>query len=117
MITCSFTKSGAVSSAANFFTIVGNYSDSKGTATIDGTTYSNCLKMESSTSVKFTLTKTMKITLYFASTETGKKVKIDGTEYTTDSNATVEVMLSAGAHEITKKDTINLFYIKLETKL
>ena len=95
------------------FSINGNYSTSKGTATVNGTTYSTCLKMESSTSIKFTIEKAMKLTLVFASTETGKRVKVDGTNYTTDSNAVVTVDLAAGTHEITKGDSINLFFIGL----
>lgn len=69
--------------------------------------------MESSTSIKFTIEKAMKLTLVFASTETGKRVKVDGTNYTTDSNAVVTVDLAAGTHEITKGDSINLFFIGL----
>ena len=55
----------------------------------------------------------MKLTLVFASTETEKKVKVDGTNYTTDGNAVVTVDLAAGTHEITKGDSINLFFIGL----
>ena len=43
--------------------------------------------------------------------EAGKRVKIDGTEYTTDANGIVTATLSSGAHSITKGDSINLFYM------
>ena len=109
-VECNFAGNAPSSS---LFSINGNYSTSKGTATVNGTTYSTCLKMESSTSIKFTIEKAMKLTLVFASTETGKRVKIDGTNYTTDSNAVVTVDLAAGTHEITKGDSINLFFIGL----
>ena len=110
IITCTFDKSGTPSNS--FFTVVGNGSNSKGSATVDGVEYTTCLKMESSTSIKFTLTKTMKMTLYFASTETGN-IKIDG-EKKTSTTSTLEATLEAGDHELTKADTRNLFYIKLE---
>ena len=99
-------------SSDGFFTITGNYSNSKGTATVDGKTYDWCLKLESSTSVKFTTTKSYQMTLYFASTETGS-IKVDGTKKTSSTNTYSET-LAAGAHELTKADTRNLFYIKLE---
>jgi hypothetical protein len=109
-VSTSFTTSGPTNPA---FTVVGNYSTSKGSATVNGTTYTTCVKMETNTNVSFTITQPMTLTLYFASSESGKKVKVDGTERTTDSNATVEVSLAAGNHDITKKDGINLFYILL----
>ena len=97
----------------SFFNVSGNTSTSKGKATVNGVTYSTCLKMESSTSVTFTTTSQMTLTLVFGSTETGKKVLVDGNQYTTDSNGTVTVALAAGSHSITKKDSINLFYVSL----
>ena len=110
IITCSFDKSGNPSNT--FFTVVGNGSNSKGTATVDGVTYSECLKLESSTSIKFTLPSTYNMTLYFASTETGS-IKVDGVKKTSSTN-TIEDTLGVGAHELTKADSRNLFFIKLE---
>ena len=108
VITCNFQ----VDSASNsFFTVSGNTSDSKGTVTVDGVNYTVCLKMESSTSVKFTTTEEMTLTLYFV--ETAPTIKIDGTKYT-GSNGIITQTLTAGSHELTKANTANLFYIKLE---
>lgn len=109
-ITCSFDKAGTPSSS--FFTVVGNGSNSKGKATVDGVEYTTCLKLESTTSVKFTLGKSYKMTLYFADTETAS-IKVDGVKKTADTSTYTEV-LAAGAHELTKADTRNLFFIKLE---
>ena len=95
----------------NFFTVAGNYSNSKGTAVVNGTTYSDCLKMESSTSITFSCNDGAVLFLAFASTEAGKKVKVDGTEYTTDANGTVTIDLAGGSHTISKGDSINLFYV------
>lgn len=105
-ITCSFPYTGT------FFNITGNTSTSKGSATVDGQTYTTCLKLESSTSIKFTLTASYKMTLYFADSETGS-IKVDGTKKTSTTSTYTET-LGAGAHELTKADTRNLFYIKLE---
>ena len=69
--------------------------------------------METATSIKFSLEKPMTLTLVFGLAEKGKKVKVDGTTYTTDDNARVTVQLAAGDHEIKKGDSINLFYIGL----
>ena len=69
--------------------------------------------METATSIKFSLEKPMTLTLVFGLAEKGKKVKVDGTTYTTDDNARVTVQLATGDHVITKGDSINLFYIGL----
>lgn len=98
--------------SSTFYTISGNYSDSKGKATVNGTEYTICLKMESSTSIKFTLEAENTIYLHFADTETGAKIKIDGTSYTA-TNAVITQNLAAGAHEITRDGTYNLFYINM----
>lgn len=52
------------------------------------------------------------MTLYFASSETGN-IKIDGTKKTSTTSTLTET-LAAGTHELTKADSRNLFYIKLE---
>ncbi len=111
-IFCTFAKDGTPSNS--FFTVVGNGSNSKGTATIDGVPYTTCLKLESSTSIKFTLTKSMVMTLYFGDTETAS-IKVDGTKRTSSTSTYTET-LAEGAHELTKADSRNLFGIKLEPK-
>lgn len=53
----------------------------KGTATYDGVTYTTPLKMESSTSIKFTAPEAGKLTLVFGTevdSAAGKNVKING---------------------------------------
>ena len=97
--------------SSSIVTVNGSYSTSKGTATIDGTAYTTCVKMESSTSIKLVLDKKVTATFYFADSETasmkiaGTKVKATGSSYTTT--------LEAGTHEITKDKSVNLFAIKL----
>ena len=108
----SFTESGKNS---NFFEINGNTSTSKGSVDYANQTLTTCLKMESSTSIKFTTNKTMTLTLVFggSTNASGKNVKINGIKYTVENNVLV-IELESGNYEITKGDSINLFYIILE---
>ena len=105
--------------SSDIVTVSGNYSTSKGTATIDGTSYSTCVKMESATNISVTVDKKVTITLYFSSADTKTNAKIDGKKPTEvnaviDSTAkTMTVTMDAGSHTITKQDTCNLFGIKL----
>ena len=101
-----FTTSDANSS---FFVISGNLASNKGTVTYNGLTLTQCLKMESSTSIKFIAPSAGKLTLVFG--ESGKNVKINGKKNASDSNCIVTVDVAAGSVEITKGDTMNLFYI------
>ena len=105
--------------SSSIVTVSGNYSTSKGTATIDGTSYSTCVKMESATNISVTVDKKVTMTLYFSSGDTKTNAKIDGKKpaevnAVIDSTAkTMTVTLDAGSHTITKQDTCNLFGIKL----
>jgi hypothetical protein len=74
--------------------------------------YKTCLKLESATSIKFTLPGKYKMTLYFGSQDTNYTIKIDGKKQT-GANGVLEATLEAGDHELTKADSGNLFYIKL----
>ena len=100
-------------------TVSGNYATNKGTATIDGTSYSTCVKMESATNISVTVDKKVTMTLYFSSADSKTNAKIDGKKpaevnAVIDSTAkTMTVTLDAGSHTITKQDTCNLFGIKL----
>ena len=109
-ILCTFDKNGIPSS--DFFIVSGNGSNSKGSVTIDSVTYSTCLKIESATSVKFTLSKRMKLTLYFADGETAS-MKINGTKIN-GSGSVYSLVLETGSYELTKDKSVNLFGIKLE---
>ena len=94
---------------SSFFVISGNLASNKGTVTYNGLTLTQCLKMESSTSIKFTAPSAGKLTLVFG--ESGKNVKINGKKNASDSNCIVTVDVAAGSVEITKGDTMNLFYM------
>lgn len=101
-----FTLNGTEST---YYTIVGNLSTGKGTVEYNGLTLTQCLKMESSTSIKFTAAADGKLTLVFV--ETAATVNVDGTKYTSGGDGIITVDLKAGAHTVTKADTANLFYM------
>ena len=111
-VTCKFE--GAPSN--NDWTVKGNYKSGNFTIKAFGLELSQGLKMESSTSVTFSTSSKMTLTLYF--NVAGKKVKINDKDYTTvnDSNGdiTIQVELDAGTHTITKNNTsIALYYATL----
>lgn len=103
--------------SSNIVTVTGNYSTKKGTATIDGTSYTTCVKMESSTNISVTVDKKVSMILYFGSADAKFNAKIDGNnaaDTAIDATAkTMTVTLEKGTHTITRQDTCNLFGIKL----
>ncbi|MDO5403087.1 MAG: pectate lyase [Eubacteriales bacterium] len=105
-----FTSEGKTSA---YFSITGNLSDSKGTVNYNGMVLEQCLKMESSTKITFNNKSDAKLILVFNSANS-KNIKVDGTKYTFTENV-LEMQIAAGSHEITKADTANLFYIKVES--
>ncbi|WP_194765969.1 T9SS type A sorting domain-containing protein [Tamlana sp. I1] len=104
-----FTTSGV---ASTFYTITGNLSTSKGTVTYNELTLTQCLKMESATSITFNTSAVATLTLVFNEGET-RRVKINGTTYNAV-NGVLEIELTAGAQEITKGDSMNLYYMSVE---
>ena len=102
----------------SFFAITGNYSDSKGSATVDNVTYTECLKIESSTSISFTTTRAAQLKVVFGSAET-PSLKVNGNTISNTANASVSGnilyinSLSAGTYTLTKDKSVNVYYIGL----
>ena len=94
---------------SSFFTITGNLSTSKESVTYNGLTLSTCLKLESSTSITFTLSSSSKLTL-ITDTSTSS-FKLDDNKVSTDPSGVTTVDVSAGSHSITKADSGNLFML------
>ncbi len=103
-----FTESGKEST---FFTISGNLSSDKGTVTYGGLTLTQCLKIETETSITFTTSQSSTLTLVFNG-DFNKKIKIDGTKYSVTSGV-LTVTLASGKHEITKGDSCYLYYMSI----
>ena len=102
-----FTENGISSS---FYSITGNLSTQKGSVTYNGKTLTQCLKVESATSIGFTAPSNGKLTLVFG--ESTATIKLDGKKLTA-SNGVITADVSAGSHTLTKADAVNLFYMSL----
>ncbi|MBR4372977.1 MAG: hypothetical protein IKP49_01265 [Treponema sp.] len=104
----SFTSGATV----NGVTITGSLKSGIAEKTYNGTTYKTALKMESSTSISFTLSAASTLTIV---TDTAsKKIKIGEDAYQTDSDGVVTQSLSAGSYTVTKKDSMNVYAIIIE---
>lgn len=68
-----------------------------------GKTYTNGVKMESSTNITLTLTAESKVTFVFDTAS--KKFKIGKTSYTTGEDGTYTITLAAGSYTISKDDS------------
>ncbi len=101
-----FTASGKDS---DFFTIEGSLSTTKGTVTYEGKLLTQCLKIESKTSVKFTAPSDGKLILVFGDKDSS--IKLDG-EAVKEATNVMTLDITAGSHELTKKDVENLFYME-----
>ena len=101
-----FTVSGKTST---FYTITGNMNSTPGSVTYAGLTLTARLKIESSTSIKFTTTSASTLTLVFDSNFTGT-ILVNNVSYTAAAGI-VTVSLPAGANTITKGSVANLYYM------
>lgn len=105
--THNFTTDGT---SSTYYTITGNLAKNKGTMEYNGLSLTQCLKLESSTSVEFTASKDTTLTLV---TNTATYVKVDGKKVTLDSSGITAIPVSAGKHTITKGDSGNIFYMSV----
>ncbi|MBQ8961819.1 MAG: hypothetical protein IJ071_11510 [Ruminococcus sp.] len=101
-----FTENGTSSS---FYTISGNLSTAKGTASYNGLTLTQCLKIESATSISFNAPSAGTLTLVFG--DASSTIKLDGNKLTSDGSGVLTTSVSAGSHTLAKADTANLFYM------
>ena len=113
---CHFT--GNTPSSNQVKLVAGSYSNSKGSMTYDGQTYNVCVKMESSTNLTITPTYSGTVTLMFggSTAASGKKVTVNETLQTCDSNGNYAFQATAGTtYTVTKGkgDAIFLFLIQL----
>ena len=113
-----FTTDGKVS---DFFIFNGSLSTGKGTITYNGEKLSQCLKLESDTSITFTTTRTTTLTLIVGGTDSKDSwvVKIDDKNYTPSvvngaDYRIITIELAAGSHKITKGHITNVYYMTVE---
>lgn len=104
-----------INDASSGFTIVGDTSNSKGSVTVGGTTYNICLKMGSSSSVTFSISEPMQLTLYYDASA-AKRLKINEMPEITipDNNIVTTTLPTAGEYTIKRTNGESyLFYIAL----
>lgn len=96
---------------SSFYTINGNLSSNYDPVSYGGETITQCLKMESSTSIGFT-SANGSITMVFNTKSAGKSIYLDGTSYTIPDDGILTIPLSSGTHTITKNSGSSfLFYL------
>ncbi len=117
---CYFTKGDDNNTAAasnSMFTVSGKVNtNADAPVTYNGQTYNTPLKMESSTSLSFTITKSA--TIYIAFTAASGNCKIKGGSYESatkksTTNGVLTLELTADTYTITKGDTHNIGFIGL----
>ena len=111
-VICSFAGGQASNSS---FTVTGSFKNSTTGVTVDGNTYKDYLKIETSAgTVSFKTTAKMQMTCYTGDAKA--KLKIDGADVTGDTTkGVVTVTLEAGDHSIAKagSGSQSLYLIKL----
>ena len=106
------TFENGVVDSTGYYTITNGNLNKKVTKEYDGITYTTGLKIESKTEIVFNAGASSKLKL--VTDGASKKIKINGNEYTTDSNGILIVDLPEGEVKITKKDQVNVFLISVE---
>ncbi|MCM1438356.1 MAG: Ig-like domain-containing protein [Roseburia sp.] len=97
------------------FTVNGKkgYKGTSQTFTYNGTQYSSPLKLQSGDTVTFSTASAMKVTIMLHK-DKGQKVKLDGTEYTANSDGLIIIeSLAAGSHTIGRVSEAWLCYVEL----
>lgn len=120
-ITCSFTEGQPNTNApSGFFTVAGDKAVKKGDMVIDGTTYSEGLKMNSKGSVSFTPSEDMTMYLYICTSDASESLNINGddivSDTATDGGVIISMNVQAGQSYTIKKGKSGetfLYYIKL----
>lgn len=100
---------------SSFYTFgsTANLSTIKGIVAYNGLILTQCLKMETATTITFTTIQASTLTLVMntSTTDPTAQIKVDGTNRT-DASGIITLSLTAGTHTIAKSNSANLFYIK-----
>jgi pectate lyase len=94
--------------SSTYYTVSGKMNSKDGSATYGDLTLTKRLKLETATSITFTSTSDATLTLV---TDTATYVYLDGNKVTLDGSGITEIAISAGAHELKKGNTGNLYLI------
>ena len=88
--------------SSNGFTWSGSVTSQSGS--YNGTTFDKSLKMESKTSITFSTSSNMTLTMYFSSRSENRQVTVDGVKYKV-TDGIVTIVVASGTHTISKGDT------------
>ena len=105
--------------SSNMVTVDGNYSNSHGSLTYNGTTYPICVKMESKTEILIKPSADCTITLQFGgdADAANSRIKIDNVTQNIDANGRYTFAAKGGrTYSLKKGDTLYLFLILFATQ-
>lgn len=105
-----FTLNGM---SSTFLAITGSLSTTKGTVIYDGLTLTQCLKMESATSITFTTEAESTLTMVFNDIASST-VKVNGATTAIPAGGVLTVTIAAGSHTIAKGTTTNMYYLVID---
>ncbi len=95
---------------STFYSISGDLSTSKGSASYNGLTLTQCLKMNGEAEITFKASAAGTITLVFNTGSSGKKIDVNGTIYTIPSNGILTIDVPAGDNVIKRNDGESFLY-------
>ena len=101
-----FTKDGITSS---FFTINGHLSSDKETVNYNGFILSQCLKLETTSSISFSVKSSTKLTIITDSSSIN--FKLDGNKVNFEQSGVTTINISSGEHTITKADIAYIYML------
>ena len=109
-----YFPSGKTSSNEDVLTVSSGNAKSGLNVSYGGKTYTNGIKMESSTTIYLNLDVKSEVTFVFD--VANKQFKVSGTTYTTGQDGTCTITLEAGQHTISKVDTsVNLVAVEVKS--
>lgn len=101
------TFDDGLTDSTGFFTISGSLQSKPAAKEYNGNTYTTAMKMESKTSISFTVEKTSVLTIVTNSASSG--IKVNGTSYTTDADGILVLEIAAGAYSISKDNSLIIY--------
>lgn len=100
--------------SSDYFAITGSLSTNYGAVSYNGQTISQCLKIESKTTIDFASDTDETLTLVFNADSSGKNIKVDDVTYTVPADGVLTVAVSKGAHTVKKgSGSSYLFYMNV----
>ena len=103
------TFDDGLTDATGFFTISGSLQGKPSTREYNGKTYKTAMKMESKTSISFTVEKECKLIIVNDVSSAG--IKVNGTSHKADTEGVLTLNIAVGSYTITKDTSLNIYAI------